>query len=165
MRMKLMMAGIALVAVPLVFAQSTSHASKSARMLNRAQHASLNDEKRPIKVSGEGISMPSGVKYWDVQTGSGNPAAKGHVVKVMFMAWVENGKMFDGSTSLDKPTIFTLGYGQVIPGWEEGMEGMKVGGVRQLKIPSEMAYGASGMPPVVPPNSTLIFDVKLIGLD
>jgi FKBP-type peptidyl-prolyl cis-trans isomerase len=117
---------------------------------------------RPTPVSGEGIAAPSGVKYWDIQSGEGTPAVKGHVVKVLYKAWVEGGKMFDSSTSLDKPTIFTLGAGQVIPGWEEGMEGMKAGGKRQIRVPAELAYGAAGVPPIVPPNSNLIFDVLLI---
>jgi FKBP-type peptidyl-prolyl cis-trans isomerase len=116
----------------------------------------------PTPVSGEGLAAPSGVKYWDIQNGNGSPAAKGHVVKVLYKAWVEGGKMFDSSTSLDRPTVFTLGAGQVIPGWEYGMEGMKAGGTRQIRVPADLAYGAAGLPPIVPPNSNLIFDVLLI---
>ncbi len=108
--------------------------------------------------------MPSGVRYWDILTGTGESATRGHVVKVLFTAWVENGKQIDGSASADRPTIFTLGVGQVIPGWEQGMEGMRVGGKRQLRIPPELAYGPAGSPEV-PPNSTLIYDVELVALD
>jgi peptidylprolyl isomerase len=165
MRMRMIVVAIAVLAAPLVFAQSKSQSSKSGKWSHRPPNTTIIALSHPTRVSGDGLSTPSGVKYWDIQTGDGNPAAKGHVVEVLFRAWVEGGKEFDGSTSRDKPTIFTLGVGQVIPGWEEGMEGMKVGGKRQLRIPPELAYGAAGVTPQVPPNSTLIFDVELVGLD
>jgi len=163
MRVTLIMAVVGVLATPLVLAQSPSQDPKSTRWpINRK--APIVSMSRPTKVSGDGMSTPSGVKYWDIQTGEGDPAAKGHVVSVLFKAWVEGGKAFDGSTSRDKPTIFTLGVGQVIRGWEEGVEGMKVGGKRQLRIPPELAYGAAGVPSLVPPNATLIFDVEIVGL-
>ncbi len=164
MRRTLITVMIVALAVSFAFAQSRSQKSKSARWAHRQPSNPLMTINRPTRVTGEGVTMPSGVKYWDILPGTGEPAAKGHVVKVLFSAWVANGKQFDGSASADKPTIFTLGVGQVIPGWEEGMEGMKVGGKRQLRIPPELAYGPSGSPEV-PPNSTLIYDVELVALD
>jgi len=111
------------------------------------------------------MATASGVRYWDIQTGEGNPATKGHVVKVLYTAWVEKGmKEFASSTSDGRVPVFTLGVGQVIRGWEDGVEGMKVGGKRQLRIPPDMAYGSAGAPPLVPPNATLIFDVVLLEL-
>jgi peptidylprolyl isomerase len=123
---------------------------------------SLADMSHPTRVSGEGVSTPSGLKYWDIRTGEGNSAAKGHVVKLLFRAWIENGGEIDGSPSIDKPTIFTVGAGQVIKGWEDGVEGMKPGGKRQIRIPADLAYGAAGAPPLVPPNANLIFDLELL---
>ena len=165
MRKRLIVIMMMALAAPVAFSQSRSQKSKSARWAHRQPANPLMTVNRPTKVSGEGVSTPSGVRYWDVLTGTGAPATKGHVVKVLFTAWVENGKQFDGSASADRPTIFTLGVGQVIPGWEEGMEGMKVGGKRQLRIPPELAYGSAGVPPAVPPSSTLIYDVELLALD
>ncbi len=136
---------------------------KGVRMRN-LRPGTVGRVSRPTKVTGEGVLTASGVKYWDIQTGAGAPATKGHAVKVLYTAWVENGKEFASSTSDGKPPIFTLGAGQVIPGWEEGVEGMKVGGKRQLRSPPNLAYGAAGIPGTVPPNATLIFDVELIEL-
>jgi len=119
----------------------------------------------PSKVTGEGKVTPSGVWYWDVQTGEGSAALRGHAVKVHYRAWIANGKEFASSISDGRPPIFTLGAGQVIRGWEEGVEGMKVGGKRQLRIPPDLAYGAAGVPSLVPPNATLIYDVELIAVE
>ena len=132
--------------------------------MGSARPNSINAVSRPTKVSGEGVATPSGVRYWDIQTGKGDPATSGHAVKVYYRAWIESGKEFASSTADGRLPIITLGIGQVVRGWEEGMIGMKVGGTRQLKIPPGMAYGAAGAPPDVPPNATLIFDVVLIDL-
>ncbi len=118
----------------------------------------------PTRVTGEGIETPSAVKYWEIHPGEGSPATRGHAVTVLYRAWIENGKEFASSLSDGRPPIFTLGMGQVIRGWEEGVEGMKVGGKRQLRIPPNLAYGTAGAPPLVPPNATLIFDVELMAL-
>ncbi len=118
----------------------------------------------PTRVTGEGIGTPSGVKYWEIHPGEGSPATRGHAVTVLYRAWIENGKEIPSSLSDGRTPTFTLGMGQVIRGWEEGMEGMKVGGKRQLRIPPNLAYGTGGAPPLIPPNATLIFDVELIEL-
>jgi FKBP-type peptidyl-prolyl cis-trans isomerase len=151
----------AVFATPTGFGQ-TKHwgSSKTAS----ATPNKINAISRPTKVTGEGVTTPSGVRYWDIQTGEGDPATNGHVVKVRYRAWTEDGKEFASSASDGKPPVFTLGAGQIIRGWEEGMLGMKVGGARQLRIPSDLAYGAAGAPPLVPPNATLIFDVVLVEL-
>jgi peptidylprolyl isomerase len=154
-----------LIVTPLLLAQSKAPSSNSHRWTYNKTQASILPMDLPSKVSGAGVTTPSGVRYWDIQTGAGNAASKGHVVKVLFRAWTAKGEAVDGCISDHNPVVFTLGYGQVIPGWEEGMEGMKVGGKRQLRIPPEMAYGKAGVPPILPPNSILIFDVELVGLD
>lgn len=88
-------------------------------------------------------------------------AEKGSMVTVDYTGRLENGQVFDSSAN-HGPIKFTLGAGQVIPGWDEGLLGMKVGEKRHLVIPPEKAYGAQGYPPVIPPNATLIFDVQLV---
>ena len=161
MRTTLMLSLVAVLVAPLLFAQSKTPKTNRWSIRKRNVVASIN---RPTRVSGEGKLTPSGVKYWDIQEGEANPATKGHVVKVQYTAWIEQGKEFASSESDGRLPVFTLGAGQVIPGWEEGMEGMKVGGKRQLRIPPELAYGADGVPSLVPPNATLIYDVVLIEL-
>jgi FKBP-type peptidyl-prolyl cis-trans isomerase len=146
---------------PVIFAQSRS--SKARRMAN-FRPGTVVSLRQPTRVVGEGMTTPSGLRYWDIRVGEGSPATKGHAVKVLYSAWVKNGMEFASSASDGRLPVFTLGAGQVILGWEEGVEGMKVGGKRQLRIPPNLAYGAAGMPPLVPPNATLIFDVELIGM-
>ncbi len=161
MRKTLILAVIAVMAAPILFAQSPKWKEK---IMRNVRPGTFNSVTRPTQVTGEGVAAPSGLRYWDIVAGKGEPAIKGHAVKVLYRAWVENGKEFASTISDGKPSIFTLGVGQVIPGWEEGVEGMKVGGRRQLRIPPSLAYGAAGVPPVVPPNATLIFDVELVEL-
>ena len=115
----------------------------------------------PTKVTGDGVTTPSGLQYWDVKVGTGAEAKSGSHVKVHYTGWLTSGKKFDTSVG-GAPFDFTIGQGEVIKGWDEGVSGMKVGGKRQLKIPPQLAYGEDGHPPQIPPNSTLIFDVILV---
>jgi len=116
----------------------------------------------PTKVTGEPTKTASGLEYWDIKLGTGAVAQTGKQVKVDYTGWLTNGKKFDSSVGTGKPFDFMLGASQVIKGWDEGVVGMKVGGKRQLRIPPDLAYGAAGHPPQIPPNSTLIFDVRLV---
>ena len=116
----------------------------------------------PTKVTGEPTKTASGLEYWDIKVGTGAVAHTGQQVKVDYTGWLTNGKKFDSSVGTGHPFEFKLGAGMVIKGWDEGVAGMKVGGKRQLRIPSELAYGAQGYPGVIPANATLIFDVQLI---
>ena len=134
---------------------------KTNRIPNQQQGA-VAALSQPTAVKGEGQTTPSGIKYWDIHVGNGTPATKGYTVKLLYAAWVENGKEFANSNSDGKPTLFTVGAGQVIAGWEQGVEGMKPGGKRQIHIPPKLAYGAEGLPPKIPPNASLIFDIELL---
>ncbi|MFL1877075.1 FKBP-type peptidyl-prolyl cis-trans isomerase [Hansschlegelia beijingensis] len=114
----------------------------------------------------QATTTPSGLKIVETQVGSGAPAKVGNAVRVHYTGWLEEGgqkgKKFDSSVDRGQPFTFRLGVGNVIPGWDEGVAGMKVGGKRTLIIPPELGYGAQGAGGVIPPNATLIFDVELI---
>jgi FKBP-type peptidyl-prolyl cis-trans isomerase len=116
----------------------------------------------PTKVTGEPTKTASGLEYWDITVGTGAVAQTGLHVKVDYTGWLTNGKKFDSSVGTGHPFELLLGAGQVIKGWDEGIVGMKVGGKRQLHIPPDLAYGAKGFPGAIPPNATLIFDVRLV---
>ena len=118
----------------------------------------------PTKVAGDGVKTASGLQYWDTKEGTGAAATSGSRVKLHYTGWLDTGKKFDSTVEAHQPYSFTLGKGEVIKGWDEGIEGMKVGGKRQLRIPPELAYGEDGHAPQVPPNATLIFDVQLLAV-
>jgi FKBP-type peptidyl-prolyl cis-trans isomerase FkpA len=107
----------------------------------------------------------SGLKIEEILEGSGETAAAGMSVVVHYTGWLENGSKFDSSRDRDDPFRFNLGRGMVIRGWDEGVEGMKVGGKRKLTIPAHLGYGMAGAGGVIPPNATLVFEVELLGLD
>nr|WP_321495985.1 FKBP-type peptidyl-prolyl cis-trans isomerase [uncultured Desulfobacter sp.] len=100
--------------------------------------------------------------YVPVQQGSGPAVTAGATVHVHYTGLFTSGKKFDSSRDRGKPIEFVLGKGQVIKGWDIGIEGMKKGEARQLLIPYPLAYGERGYPGVIPPKSTLIFDVELV---
>lgn len=107
---------------------------------------------------------PSGLQYRDLTVGDGAEARSGQTVTVHYTGWLKDGAKFDSSLDRGEPFQFPLGQGQVIPGWEEGVEGMRVGGKRQLVIPPDLGYGFQGYPGVIPPSATLVFEVELLGI-
>lgn len=100
----------------------------------------------------------------ELQIGNGETAKSGDNISVHYTGWLTNGKKFDSSVDRNQEFEFRLGVGQVIPGWEQGIVGMNVGGKRKLTIPSSLAYGPIGAGGVIPPNATLVFEVELMGV-
>jgi FKBP-type peptidyl-prolyl cis-trans isomerase FkpA len=145
--------GIVLSLAFVLAAQTSTHKTTPARPPNT---------NAPTKVTGDGVKTDSGLQYWDIKVGTGEEAKSGDHVKVHYTGWFTSGKKFDSSVDARQPYSFTLGGGNVIKGWDEGVVGMKVGGKRQLRIPPELAYGGKGYKDIIPPNATLIFDVQLL---
>jgi len=111
----------------------------------------------------------SGLQYEEIIVGEGEVATAGNHVTVHYTGWLQNsdgsaGKKFDSSKDRNDPFEFPLDAGNVIKGWDEGVQGMKVGGTRKLIIPAALGYGARGAGGVIPPNATLIFEVELLGV-
>ena len=110
------------------------------------------------------VTTASGLVYEDTVVGEGAEAQAGQFVTVHYTGWLTNGSKFDSSKDRNDPFQFPLGRGHVIKGWDEGVQGMKIGGTRKLTIPAELGYGARGAGGVIPPNATLVFEVELLGL-
>ncbi|MGH7903631.1 MAG: FKBP-type peptidyl-prolyl cis-trans isomerase [Candidatus Dormibacteraceae bacterium] len=108
------------------------------------------------------VEFADGLEYIDLKAGTGATARTGAKVSVQYTGWLSSGKVFDSSWTRGRPFSFTLGQGQVIKGWDEGVVGMKVGGKRKLIIPPGLGYGAKGHPPVIPGGATLTFEVTLL---
>ena len=104
----------------------------------------------------------TGLVIEDIVEGAGDTAAAGHTVSVHYTGWLTNGNKFDSSKDRNDPFEFSLGARHVIAGWDEGVQGMKVGGTRKLTIPPALGYGARGAGGVIPPNATLVFEVELL---
>jgi len=110
------------------------------------------------------VTIASGLKYVDEIVGAGDTPQPGDYVVVHYTGTLQDGTKFDSSLDRGEPAVFQIGVGQVIPGWDEGVGSMKVGGKRKLTIPPELGYGERGAGSVIPPNATLIFDVELLDI-
>ena len=122
------------------------------------------EQKNPAAASDKYVKTASGLSYLDIKPGTGASPTPGKRVKVHYTGWLENGTKFDSSVDRGEPFVFIIGAGQVIPGWDEGVISMKVGGKRKLVIPPQLGYGTAGAGGVIPPNATLIFEVELLDL-
>jgi peptidylprolyl isomerase len=174
MREILISLGVMVVCTVLVlFAQFTSPDEALADSQPDRQLLAMNSSKptpqkstpsnSPPKSMSE-ITTPSGLKYVDIKVGDGATPQKGQMVEVHYTGTLENGQKFDSSRDRNETFKFSIGEGQVIKGWDEGVISMKVGGSRKLTIPADLGYGARGAGNVIPPNATLLFDVELIGV-
>jgi FKBP-type peptidyl-prolyl cis-trans isomerase FkpA len=133
---------------------------------NAADQPGAGGETEAAPVS-QRVKLTSGLQYEDVRVGTGPTARAGNRVTVHYTGWLKTrdgstGRKFDSSRDHNEPFTFQLGGGQVIEGWDEGVQGMQVGGMRKLIVPSRLGYGANGAPPSIPPNATLLFDVELL---
>lgn len=145
---------------------------------NPAQNPNLNQQSQTVspeknslfrkleekQMTPSVVTTQSGLQYEDLVVGNGPSPQNGAVVSVHYTGWLTNGTKFDSSVDRGEPFKFPLGQGRVIKGWDEGVATMKVGGKRKLTIPPQLGYGPSGFPPVIPGNSTLIFEVELLGI-
>jgi FKBP-type peptidyl-prolyl cis-trans isomerase len=142
-------------------------ASSSAK--SSASSSASGDQKGLTFAPSLGVDLKSmtttasGLAYKDTKVGDGPVAQAGQMASVHYTGWLPDGTKFDSSRDAGQPFGFTIGQGQVIKGWDEGVAGMKVGGRRLLVIPPDLGYGAQGSGPI-PPNSTLVFDVELLGV-
>jgi len=136
----------------------------SAEVTKAQPSATAKPAEQPQAKPAEPEAPPSNEKLEikDLVVGKGAEAKKGDPVKVHYVGTLPDGKEFDSSKKHNQPFEFELGAGRVIKGWDQGVAGMKVGGKRKLTVPPSLGYGPRGFPPVIPPNSTLIFEVELL---
>lgn len=130
----------------------------------REAKAKQEQEELMNKVAAGYDETPSGLRYKILQEGTGKKATKGSMVSVHYKGQLLDGQVFDSSYQRKQPIDFTIGVGQVIPGWDEGIQLLKVGDKARMVIPSELAYGSRGAGGVIPPDATLIFDVELMNV-
>ena len=149
-----------------MIARSLSVAALAALLLAFGAIASA-DTSAPANVKGmKAVVLPDGLEYVDIRKGTGPEAKAGKKIKVHYTGWLaDSHKKFDSSLDRHVPIEFTLGAGMVIKGWDEGIEGMKVGGRRQLHIPAKLGYGERGAGDAIPPNADLVFDCALVAVE
>lgn len=124
--------------------------------------ASPAAQPNPTATTTPPVTTASGLEYWDLREGDGKTATAGRKVQVHYEAWLGDGLKFDSSVERGRAFVFKLGEGLVIPGWDEGVAGMRVGGRRLLHIPSDLGYGSAGAGGVIPPDADLVFEIELL---
>ena len=156
----------------LVFTQMSGQKDAATGNAPQAQPTTVTQENNtPIKsntmpeVKKDAVTTASGLQYIELEEGTGATPQTGQTVEVHYTGTLTDGTKFDSSRDRNTPFKFKIGVGQVIKGWDEGVITMKVGGQRKLIIPPELGYGARGAGGVIPPNSTLIFDVQLLSVN
>ncbi len=154
-------AAVLLLMISFLNGSSSSASTQPASNQAAAPVPTMNAAKAPAPAGA--VTSPSGLQYVDKVVGTGQQPQKGQRVVVHYTGYLDNGTKFDSSVDRGQPFEFLLGTGQVIPGWDEGIASMRIGGKRRLVIPSNLAYGAQGQGPI-PPNARLTFDVELIGV-
>lgn len=142
---------------------STGSTESTGSTTSESTSTAAGGEKTKPKVTVPTGAPPKKLEVKELEEGSGAEAKSGDKVTVQYVGVnYKNGKEFDSSWSRSEPFSFTLGAGEVIPGWDQGVEGMKVGSRRELIIPPELAYGETGAPPAIGPNETLVFVIDLL---
>jgi FKBP-type peptidyl-prolyl cis-trans isomerase len=121
-----------------------------------------SQEAGPPPVTGDTVTTDSGLKYVVIISGDGRRAERGRPVRLHYNAWLEDGTLFDSSYLAGEALEFTLGTGEVVPAWNEGVNLMRVGEKWRFIVPPDLGYGEEGYPGVIPPNATLIFDIVLL---
>ena len=130
----------------------------------RQAKVDANDKGSPPTPIGKPVTTASGLTYETLKEGTGAVAGRGQGISIHYTGTLENGTVFDSSRGKE-PFSTAIGVGRVIPGWDEGVPGMKVGERRKLTIPANLGYGQEGSPPKIPGGATLIFDVELVGVN
>jgi FKBP-type peptidyl-prolyl cis-trans isomerase FkpA len=145
---------------------SPSHRANPSGAQPAAQPSQPGDSQESLPAaSKDNAGKPGGLIVTDEVVGTGPSAKSGDRVTVHYTGWLLDGTKFDSSRDQNRPFSFSLGAGNVIPGWDQGVAGMKVGGKRKLTIPPDLGYGAHGAGGVIPPNATLKFDVELLKIN
>jgi peptidylprolyl isomerase len=150
---------------------SSSESTTTGESTGSTEATSVKKAKPGAKKTKPKVTVPSGsppkqLEEIEIEEGTGAEAKKGDTVSVQYVGvGYESEEEFDSSWSRNEPFSFKLGAGMVIPGWDQGVEGMKVGGRRELIIPPELAYGEAGAPPAIGPNETLIFVIDLLKVE
>ena len=141
-------------------AQTTQHPRPRTTTAAKPEQPALPANIPPVSAP---MQVQYVMRYQDIQLGTGELAQPGWVYSVHYTGWLaSDGTKFDSSLDRGQPIQFPQGYKRVITGWDQGFEGMRVGGRRRLFIPYQLAYGERGRPPVIPPKADLIFDVELV---
>jgi peptidylprolyl isomerase len=146
-------------------AQGSGAVPPNATLVMEVELTDVREPRLPTEVDEDDYTTTeSGLKYYDLTPGTGATPEVGQLVMVHYTGWLEDGTEFDSSLTHGQPFSFTLGQGNVIPGWDEGVASMQVGGVRQLVIPADLGYGDMGAGALIPPGATLIFEVELLDI-
>ena len=149
-----------LLATMLIFAACGGDEPEGTETGDSSEEVATEEEECPTETT----TTDSGLQIKEIECGEGEEAQKGDTLEVHYEGRLEDGTKFDASRDHGSTFEFQVGAGQVIQGWDEGLIGMKIGGVRELTIPPELGYGPQGAPPAIPPNATLVFEVELVDI-
>jgi len=164
MMRRLLAIGILAAGLLLVVACGDDEGGEAVPSVTPASTAVAVGEAGPPPVSAQPTVTASGLQIIDIEVGAGDEAQNGKTVSVHYTGWLADGTKFDSSVDRGQPISFVLGSGRVIPGFDEGVAGMKADGTRRLIIPPDLAYGSQGRPPTIPADAELTFDIQLVSV-